>query len=72
MTDLIEHTDQIKKPPGRMMRGRKAHGIIESTEVTDLTDHTDEIKKPPGIVTRGRKGHGMLLFLLCEIYYRIY
>ena len=65
MTDLIEHTDKIKKPPGRMMRGRKAHGIIE---VTDLTDHTDQIKKPPGIVTRGRKGHGMLLFLLCEIF----
>ena len=64
MTDLIEHTDKIKKPPGRMMRGRKAHGIIESTEVTDLTDHTDQIKKPPGIVTRGRKDHGMLLFLL--------
>ena len=41
MTDLTEHTDQIKKPPGIMMRGRKAHGIIESTEVTDLTDHTD-------------------------------
>ena len=68
MTDLIEHTYQIKKPPGRMTRGRKAHGIIESTEVTDLTDHTDQIKKPPDIVTRGRKGHGMLLFLLCEIF----
>ena len=50
------------------MRGRKARGIIESTEVTDLTDQTDQIKKPPGIVTRGRKGHGMLLFLLCEIF----
>ena len=46
--------------------------IIESTEVTDLTEHTDQIKKPPGRMMRGRKGHGMLLFLLCEIYYRIY
>ena len=69
MTDLTEHTDQIKKPPGRMMRGRKAHGIIESTEMTDLTEHTDQIKKPPG---RRIKDDGMLLFLLCEIYYRIY
>ena len=64
MTELTERTYQIKKPPGRMMIGRKAHGIIESTEVTDLTEHTDQIKKPPGIVTRGRKDHGMLLFLL--------
>ena len=68
MTDLTEHTDQIKKPPGRMMRGRKAHGIIESTEVTDLTEHTDQIKKPPGRMMRGRKAHGMLLFLLCDIF----
>ena len=68
MTDLTEHTNQIKKPPGRMIRGRKGHGIIESTEVTDLTEHTNQIKKPPGRMIRGRKGHGMLLFLLCEIF----